>query len=312
MNENKEINIELVKGSLNDYIIKDKNNIFIGRFTIVELDKDNKRCNIKLKFFKENKQSLLRETIISILRAIFKENTIYKANILVEENINYKVFLDLGFTLEGIFTENIFSNGMFLDELSFGINRIEFNNRQRNHIVKLKGKRITLKSFTPDCAEELLDYYSKNKDHLGYYEPTRDNSFYTVEAQRDILLESYKNLMSGTGIDLGIYKDDILIGKIKISNIVYGVFKSGIIGYSIDKDYQGKGYMQEALNLVLKYSEEELELHRLEASVLTDNDRSKAVLLKCGFKEVGLNEKYLFINGAWRDHITFYRILVRG
>ncbi len=310
MNENKEVTIELVKGSLNDYIIKDKDNIFIGRFTIVELDKDNKRCNIKLKFFKENKQSLLRETILTILRAIFKDGTVYKANILVEENINYKVFLDLGFTLEGIFTENIFSNGIFLDELSFGINRSEFNNRQRNYIVKLKGKRITLKSFTPDCADELLNYYSRNKEHLGYYEPTRDNSFYTIEAQRDILLESYKNLMSGTGIDLGIYKDDILIGKIKISNIVYGVFKSGIVGYSIDKEYQGRGYMQEALKLVLKYSEEELELHRLEASVLIDNDKSKSVLMKCGFKEIGLNERYLFINGAWRDHITFYRILV--
>ncbi|MFU7517241.1 GNAT family N-acetyltransferase [Clostridium sp. HCS.1] len=309
MNENKEINIELVKGSLNDYKIKDRTNIFIGRFTIVELDKDNKRCNIKLKFFKENKQVLLRETILCILRTIFKDGTIYKANILVDENIDYKVFLDLGFTLEGIFTENIFSNGVFLDELSFGINRSEFNSKQRNYIVNLKGKRITLRSFTPDCAEELLDYYIRNKEHLSYYEPTRENSFYTVETQRDILLESYKNLMNGTGIDLGIYKDNKLIGKIKISNIVYGVFKSGIVGYSLDKDFQGEGYMTEALTLVLKYAETELELHRIEASVLIDNDRSRSVLTKCGFKEIGLNEKYLFINGYWRDHITFYRIL---
>ena len=312
MNENKEITIELVKGSSNDYIIKDKDNIFIGRFTITELDKDNKRCNIKLKFYKDNKNDLLRETILSVLRAIFKDGTIYKTNILVYENINYKVFLDLGFTLEGILTDNIFSNGLFLDELSFGINRSEFNKKQRNHIIKLKGNRIELKSFTPDCAEELLNYYIKNKEHLSHYEPTRDNSFYTIEAQRDILTESYKNLMNGTGVDLGIYKEDILIGKIKISNIVYGVFKSGIVGYSIDKDYQGRGYMREALNLVLRYSEEELELHRLEASVLTDNNRSKSVLLNCGFSEVGLNEKYLFIDGAWRDHITFYRILEKG
>ena len=311
MNENREITIELVKGSLNDYIIKDRNNIFIGRFTIVELDKDNKRCNIKLKFFKENKQSLLRESILSILRAIFKDSTIYKANIFVDENINYKVFLDLGFTLEGIFTDNIFSNGIFLDELSFGINRSEFNSKQRNYIINLKGKRINLRSFTPDCAEELLDYYISNKEHLSYYEPSRDSSFYTVEAQREILLESYRQLMNGTGIDLGIYKDDKLIGKLKISNIVYGVFKSGIVGYSLDKDYQGKGYMQEALNLILKYAEEDLELHRIEASVLTDNYKSKSVLIKCGFNEVGINEKYLFINGAWRDHITFYKILER-
>ncbi len=311
MKENKEITIELVKGSLNDYIIKDKDNIFIGRFTIVELDKDNKRCNIKLKFFKDDKQNLLRESILSILRAIFKDGTIYKANILVDENINYKVFLDLGFTLEGILTENIFINGIFLDELSFGINRSEFNSKQRNYIVNLKGKRITLKSFTPDCAEELLEYYIRNKDHLSCYEPTRDNSFYTIEAQRDILFESYKNLMSGTGVDLGIYKDNQLIGKIKISNIVYGVFKSGIVGYSLDKEYQGNGYMTEALNLILRYAEDELELHRLEASILTDNIKSKSVLIRCGFKEVGLNEKYLFINGVWSNHITFYRILER-
>lgn len=309
MNENKEVTIELVKGSLNDYKIKDRTNIFIGRFTIVEIDKDNKRCNIKLKFFKENKQDLLRETILTILRTIFKDGTIYKANIIVDENINYKVFLDLGFTLEAIFTENIFLNGVFIDELSFGINRSEFNSKQRNYVINLKGNRINLKSFTPDCAEELLAYYIKNKEHLSCYEPTRDNSFYTIEAQKDILLESYKNLMNGTGIDLGIYTDNKLIGKIKISNIVYGVFKSGIVGYSLDEDYQGNGYMTEALTLVLKYAEEDLDLHRLEASALIDNDRSKAVLIKCGFKRIGINEKYLFINGAWRDHITFYRIL---
>lgn len=309
MNENKGISIDLVKGTFSDYIIKDKNNIFIGRFTIVELDKDNKKCTVKLKFYRENKYDLLKETIENILRAIFKDNNIYKANILVDENINYKVFLDLGFTLEGILTENIFTNGVFLDELSFGINRNEYNNTKRSFIVYLKGENITVKNFTPDSAEDLLNYYIRNKEHLSNYEPSRDNIFYTYEVQKDILLESYRSLMNGSGFDLGIYKDSRLIGKIKISNIVYGVFKSAIIGYSMDKDFQGKGYMKEAVNLVLQYSKDELELHRIEASVLTNNEKSKSVLLGCGFKEVGLNEKYLFINGSWRDHITFFKIL---
>ncbi len=312
MSENRGISIDLVKGTFSDYIIKDKNNIFIGRFTIVELDKDNKKCTVKLKFYREKKYDLLKETVQSILRAVFKDTNIYKTNILVDENIEYKVFLDLGFTLEGILTENIFSNGVFLDELSFGINRNEYNNQNRNFMVELKGANITVKNFTPDCAEDLLNYYLENKEHLSNYEPSRDNTFYTYEVQKGILLESYKNLMSGTGVDLGIYKDDKLIGKIKLSNIVYGVFKSGIIGYSIDKDFQGKGYMKEAVKLVLDYAKDELELHRIEASVLTDNEKSKSVLVGCGFEEVGLNKKYLFINGAWRDHITFFKILEKS
>ena len=115
--------------------------------------------------------------------------------------------------------------------------------------------------------------------------------------------------MTGDGSDLGIYIDGKLIGKVKISNIVYGIFKSGILGYSIDKDYEGKGYMKEAVLLVLKYAKEYLDLHRIEASVLTSNLRSKGLLIACGFEEVGLNKKYLYINGKWSDHITFYKII---
>jgi [ribosomal protein S5]-alanine N-acetyltransferase len=309
MKENKIVNIELVKGTLSDYIVKDSNNIFIGRFTIVEFDKENKKCTVKFKFYRENKYDLLRITIESILKAIFKDNDIYKVNIFVNENINFKVFLDIGFTLEAIFSENLFVNGIFLDELSFGINRIEYNDISRRFMVDLKGRNISIRNFTPDSTKELLDYYIRNEEHLGPYEPMRDKSFYTHETQKSILLESYKQLMNGTAFDFGVYKDNRLIGKIKLSNIVNGVFKSGIIGYSMDKDFQGKGYMKEAVKLVLKYAKDELDLHRIEASVLVDNDRSKGVLLGCDFKEIGLNEKYLFINGAWRDHLTFYKIL---
>lgn len=309
MSDNREIHIDLVRGTLSDYIIKDKNNIIIGRFNIIDLDKENKKCNVKFKFYRNNDYDLLIETLRNILRAIFKDINVYKANFMVNENANLKGFLDCGFTLEGILSENIFMNGVFLDELIFGINRNEYNNATRTSVVNIVGKNIEIRNFTPDDAEELLDYYIRNKEHLSPYEPARDNSFYTYEVQKDILLESYKQLLNGSSFDLGIYKNNKLIGKAKISNIVYGVFKSAILGYSIDSEEEGKGYMTEAVKLLLEYSKEELDLHRLEASVLVDNDKSKKVLLKCNFKEIGINEKYLFINGSWKDHITFYKIL---
>ena len=309
MDNQKEIYIELVSGTLNDYVIKDKDKILIGRFTIDELDKENKKCNVKLKFYRDNNYDLLREAIKSILKAIFKDNDIFKANFIVNENTKLSPLLDMGFTLEAIFTDNLFVKGNFQDELGLGINRNEYMNCSKNTIVELEGRNIKIRNFTPDDAEELTEYYIRNEEHLRNFEPTRDNSFYTYETQKEILLESYKQLMTGVGSDLGIYKDNNLIGKIKISNIVYGVFKSGIVGYSIDKDYEGKGYMKEAVKLVLEYAKNYLDLHRLEASILTDNLRSKGVLLSCGFEEVGLNKNYLYINGAWRDHITFYKIM---
>ena len=182
-------------------------------------------------------------------------------------------------------------------------------NAGRNNIVEIQGKNISIRNFTPDDAQELLKYYLRNKEHLREFEPVRDASFFTYETQKEILLESYRQLMTGSGSDLGIYIGDKLIGKAKISSIVYGVFKNGILGYSIDKEYEGRGYMKEAINLVLEYAKEYLDLHRIEASALTTNERSKGVLLACGFEEVGVNKKYLYINGKWSDHITFYKIL---
>ncbi len=303
------IGIELIKGTLDDYIVKDKDKIVIGRFTIMELDKENKKCNVKFKFYREDNYELLKSAIQLILNAIFKNNSIFKANFVVSEKMNLKAFLDSGFTLEAIFTDNIFNNGNFYDELSLGINRNEYSQGTRINIVHLHSKNVSIRNFTPDDAEELLDYYIRNEEHLRPFEPTRDKNFYTVEFQKEILLESYRHLMTGVGSDLGIYMDKKLIGKIKISNIVYGIFKSGFIGYSIDKQYEGKGYMKEVLLLILDYAKNHLDLHRLEASVLNDNSRSKNLLLSCNFEEVGINKKYLYINGKWRDHITYYRIL---
>ena len=183
--------------------------------------------------------------------------------------------------------------------------------------MQLKGKSTVkeksdedfyLKILTPEYAEELVNYYIRNKEHLAPFEPKRSSSFFTLETQRENLAESYRAYLNGNTAEFGVFFKDILIGKIKVSSIVYGAFRSGIVGYSIDKDYEGKGYGKRALRLLCDYAFSELELHRLEGSTLLNNIKSQRVLKGCGFKELGRNEQYLHIAGAWQDHITFYKI----
>ena len=292
----------------NEYIIKDKDKINIGRFIITDLDEENRKCDIKFKFYRVNDQDLLTETLKLVLKAVFNEIRVNKINIFISELIPISPFLDLGFVLEGIFNENIYSQGNSFSELSMGINRSDYNYGNRISLVNIEGRDFNIKLLAPEHAQNLLDYYIRNKKHLEPFEPLRDNSFYTYEVQKNILSDSYRQFLNGTAVDLGIFKDDYLIGKLKLSNIVYGIFKSGILGYSIDKDEQGKGYMKEAVNLVVNYAFEDLDLHRVEASVLVDNEPSKHVLIGCGFTELGINKKYLYINGGWKDHITYYKV----
>lgn len=292
----------------NEYIIKDKDKINIGRFIIMDLNEENRKCDIKFKFYRVNDQDLLIETLKLVLKAVFNEIRVNKINIFISELIPVSPFLDLGFVLEGIFNENIYSQGNYFSELSMGINRSDYNYGNRISLVNIEGRDFNIKLLAPEHAQNLLDYYIRNKKHLEPFEPLRDNSFYTYEVQKNILSDSYRQFLNGTAVDLGIFKDDYLIGKLKLSNIVYGIFKSGILGYSIDKDEQGKGYMKEAVNLVVNYAFEDLDLHRVEASALVDNEPSKHVLIGCGFKELGINKKYLYINGGWKDHITYYKV----
>jgi ribosomal-protein-alanine N-acetyltransferase len=48
-----------------------------------------------------------------------------------------------------------------------------------------------------------------------------------------------------------------------------------------------------------------INLHRIQAAVRPNNARSLAVLQRLGFREEGLAQDYLFIDGAWRDHRLF-------
>lgn len=310
MGNEQRISIELVSGSESEYIIRDQLGITIGRAFIIQLSQKNRSCILRIKFYRFGKESYsnLKDTLNLFILSLFNNAYINKINIIIDEEINARAFVDLGFQLEGMLTDNILLNNVYRDELIFGLDYDTYKKNNRDRDLIINGKRIYLKLLKPEDTEDLLNYYKSNREHLKAFEPARDESFYTLEVQKRSLIESYKQFLNGVSINLGIYKESKLIGKIQISNIIIGIFKNAFVGYSIDQYEQGKGYMKEALNMVLEYASNEVGLHRIEASTLVDNIASQKVLSGCGFKRIGISEKYLYINGEWRDHIIFYKL----
>ena len=51
MSREKDVVILNVKNT-DEYVVKDKDKINIGGFTIVDMDKNNRKCNINLKFYR--------------------------------------------------------------------------------------------------------------------------------------------------------------------------------------------------------------------------------------------------------------------
>lgn len=305
---NNKFSMEAAQGVKNQYILKDDIGITLGRLFILEFHRDLKQGLFRFKLYKELKEDSIKSLIAFVTSSILKSTNLIKISIIADNSMVLRSAVEIGFIIEGILQDSQESGDTSKSQFIIGITNRDFNKLGMISGLTLKNTNIELKVLTPEYAKEILDYYLKNKDYLKPYEPARDLSFYTIEVQKNILAENYLQYLNGDSLNMGLFKDNILIGKIQLSNIVQGIFKSAVLGYSIDKDCQGHGYMKEAVNSMVEYGFNDLKLHRIEASTLVDNIKSQKVLKNCGFHEVGLNPNYLYINGDWRDHITFCKI----
>ena len=96
--------------------------------------------------------------------------------------------------------------------------------------------------------------------------------------------------------------DGAVIGAISLSQIFRGGFQNAYLGYYVGGSYARRGYMTEALELMLGYAFEQLKLHRLEANIQPANVASVALVRRAGFSREGFSRRYLKICGRWRDH----------
>jgi ribosomal-protein-alanine N-acetyltransferase len=96
--------------------------------------------------------------------------------------------------------------------------------------------------------------------------------------------------------------DGAITGAVILSQIFRGGFQNAYLGYYVGATYARRGYMTEALQLVLQHAFERLKLHRLEANIQPANIASIALVKRAGFSREGFSRRYLKVCGRWRDH----------
>lgn len=169
----------------------------------------------------------------------------------------------------------------------------------------IESNRLLLRMAEASEAALLVDYYQRNKNHLKLYEPQRSAEFYRQEYWQHQLELSKYEFINQRSVKLCLFLPDQarVVGVCNFSNLVMGVFKACNLGYSIDSDYQGQGYMKEALTTAIRYMFENRGFHRVMANYLPYNSRSGLLLKSLGFRREGLAKDYLHINGRWQDHV---------
>jgi len=101
-----------------------------------------------------------------------------------------------------------------------------------------------------------------------------------------------------------IEKDGEAIGQVCLKAIRWINHKAQISMF-IKKDMQSKGFGMKALNAIIDYGFNRLNLYRLEAEVIDGNESSIKMVRKTGFTEEGRLREAKFVNGEFRDLLIF-------
>lgn len=164
----------------------------------------------------------------------------------------------------------------------------------------LETKRTILRNFKQDDLEDLFEY-AKVED-LGKNAGWKPHK--TIEDSKEVL-----NMFLNDKLTFAIvYKDNNkVIGSISFfDDKLRNNINCKRLGYVLNKNYWGKGLMQEIVKEFLNYAFNKLNLELISVSHFTDNIRSKNVILKCGFQFEGTFRNYIKIYNGEIKNGCFY------
>jgi [ribosomal protein S5]-alanine N-acetyltransferase len=158
-----------------------------------------------------------------------------------------------------------------------------------------------------DDAEELTAVVVANRELMAPWEPSREDSFFTVAEQRKHLERALEAYGRGVTVPFVILDEGgRLAGRITLNGVTRGALQGASVGYWVSQSHNGRGLASAALAELIEFAFGELGLHRLQADTLLNNTGSQRVLERNGFKPFGVAPTYLKIAGRWQDCLMFH------
>jgi [ribosomal protein S5]-alanine N-acetyltransferase len=131
----------------------------------------------------------------------------------------------------------------------------------------------------------------------------------SVRAYSYVLRDTRRSARRGESMPfavcLRVDNGERLVGHLNLGNIVRRAFGSAYVGYWVDSRVAGRGIMPTALALAVDHAFGPAGLHRVEVNIRPENGPSRRVVEKLGFREEAYHQRYMHIDGAWRDHIGY-------
>jgi ribosomal-protein-alanine N-acetyltransferase len=176
-------------------------------------------------------------------------------------------------------------------------------------LPELHTERLAVRLARPGMQAQMARFLEENfAGHLDRWSPPVVAEFFTEGFWAERLALAVDDFGADRAVRFVLQpstadKHGPIIGTCNYTNIVRGAFHACHLGYQVARSHEGQGLMAEALRAANAFMFDAMRLHRIMANFRPENERSRRLLQRLGFVEEGFARAYLFIDGAWRDHV---------
>jgi RimJ/RimL family protein N-acetyltransferase len=175
--------------------------------------------------------------------------------------------------------------------------------------MEFRSDRITIRPVCIGDKEPMFNYRSDPET----------NKFLSLIPEK---VDDVADFISKTAFDINVpgtwfqfviveNNSNMLIGDIGIHFLETDSENKQVeVGYTLNREFRGKGYATEALSLVIDYLINSLDKHRIVASIDPTNEDSIRLVERLGFRKEAHFIESLFFHGRWVDDLV-YAILAK-
>jgi ribosomal-protein-alanine N-acetyltransferase len=176
--------------------------------------------------------------------------------------------------------------------------------RQRWPVTLVEGD-VGLRPIAYRDRDAWYELRRVNAAWLGPWESTSPDPDAPAVTFRQMVRRLHGQARAGEAFPWVLTVGGVLAGQVNVTGVARSSAQMGHVGYWIGEAYAGRGAMPTAVALAVDHCLLRAGLHRLEINIRPENRASLRVVEKLGLRCEGLRERYLHIDGAWRDHLSY-------
>lgn len=155
-------------------------------------------------------------------------------------------------------------------------------------------------------AEELFKLVDQNRKYLREWLPWVDGTKSAADT-REFIRKSLEKFARNDGFSAGLFFRGRLAGVIGYHGIDWSN-RATAIGYWLGEAFQGRGFMTRACGALVDHAFRDLGLNRVEIRCATENQRSRAIPERVGFREEGVARQAEWLYDHFVDLVIYAKL----